>query len=326
LIAQVERVLEGIKPPDFSTVSARVRTAWQGILDVEAAEQATVLLGTLEPYQDEVEHHFRVQNQANYWGLTAGYFQLVTKATYFAASLRDRIPFAPKGPGKVSTPDAWDVAEFVRSCSRTAGERGLTQRLAALANKLLVEADRKGFPMPLLAERAAEAGRLDWDDRTARSLAESLQQVEREVTKPTGWRRWLRGGLTLLANVLPPVVLLGSIALLLYRFFVEGITPTLVVALLPVYTTLATLVFVQVLVALLLPVRWSAIRERFRSRIEATLLADFEGVFRGIPDETSAAIRDEKRQVEALIAETKQVADWLKEREEATRAGELYGS
>jgi energy-coupling factor transporter ATP-binding protein EcfA2 len=326
LIQQTSTALEGVKPPDLSTQAARVRTAWGDILSTEAETQADVLIGTLEPYQQEVEHHFSVRGQQNYWGLTAGWLRLTTKLKYFGSSMRDKLPMLPKGAAKVDTPDDWNLTEFVQNCSRSAGDRVLTQRLGALGNKLLVEADQKGFPVNLLTEPTNEANRNgEWNARFARSLSESLTEVEAEVTKPVGWRKWVRGGLTFLANALPPVVMLGSIGIVLYQVFVELQTPSWPMLLLPLYATLVVLILMQMMVALVLPVRWASIRGQFQERLKQKLTTELGETFLVLPDETATAVRAEKKQAEALLTETKQIADWLQTKEQASRVSGLYG-
>ena len=325
LVEQSQRVIESVKPPDLSVQAARVRSPWETVLSAEAERQADVLVSTLEPYQQEVEHHFSVQGQQRFWGLMAGYLRITTKFRYFSTSLKDRIPFAPKLRGAISTPDDWNLAEFVQSCSRTAAERVLTQRLAALSNKLLVEADQKGMPLNLLNDATAEATRLQWEDRYTRGLVDALGQVEREVTQPTGWRKLIRGGITWLANSVPTVTLLGSIGLVLYLVFVELHTPSLVLLLLPIYLTLAVLIVFHIVIAVALPVRWASIRGDFLSRLGLRLRSEFEQVFLPIPDAVATAVREERKQVEAIAAETKQVAEWLRDREQAAGIAELYG-
>jgi energy-coupling factor transporter ATP-binding protein EcfA2 len=327
LIASTELVIEGIKPPDLSVQAAKVRTAWEDVLTAEADAQADVLVSTLEPYQQEVEHHFTVRGQQNFWGLTAGYLRASTKLKYFTSTLKDRIPGVPKvTAGKVDTPTDWNLSEFVQNCSRTAGERVLTQRLSALSNKLLVEADQKGFPLALLSESTAVLAQQKWEEKFTRGLVESLSEVEQEVTRPTGWRKWVRGGFIGLCNALPPVTLFSCFALVLYQYFVVGEKElNWVLLLLPVYATLGVLVLVQLAVAVFLPVRWGRIRGQFQERLREKLSAELSSVFLPVPDEVSAAVRDEKRQAEALVTETKQIADWLNEREQASHVGELYG-
>ncbi len=325
LVEQSKRVIESVKPPDLSVQAARVRSAWELVLSAEAEQQAEVLVSTLEPYQQEVEHHFSVQGQQRFWGLMAGYLRITTKFRYFSTSLKDRIPFAPKLRGAISTPDDWNLTEFVQSCSRTAAERVLTQRLSALSNKLLVEADQKGMPLNLLNDATAEATRLQWEERYTRGLVDALGQVEQEVTKPTGWRKLVRGGITWLANSVPTVTLLGSIGLVLYLVFVDLQTPSLVLLLLPLYLTLAVLILFHIVIAVALPVRWASIRGDFLSRLGIRLRKEFDDVFLPIPDAVATAVREERKQVEAIAAETNQVAEWLREREQAAGIAELYG-
>ncbi|MCU0702449.1 MAG: 50S ribosome-binding GTPase [Fimbriiglobus sp.] len=327
LITSAESVIEGVKPPDLGVQAAKVRTAWEEVLNEEADAQADVLVSTLEPYQQEVEHHFTVRGQQNFWGLTAAYLRATTKLRYFTSTLRDRIPGVPKvTAGKVDTPTDWNLSEFVQNCSRTAGERVLTQRLSALSNKLLVEADQKGFPLALLSEPTAAVAGQKWEEKFTRGLVESLTEVEQEVTHPVGWRKWVRGGFILLCNTLPPVTLFSCFALVLYQYLVAGEKElNWVLLLLPLYATLGVLVLVQLAAAVGLPVRWPRIRGQFQERLREKLTGELGAVFLPVPDDIAAAVRDEKRQAEALVTETKQIADWLNEREQASQVGELYG-
>jgi hypothetical protein len=255
----------------------------------------------------------------------AGYLRITTKLKYVGTSLRDRVPFAPKLGAKPDAPADWDLAMFVQSCAHVAGERVLGQRMTALVNRLLIEADQKGFPLPLLGERTSETARLDWEERVTRTVVESLTEVEQEVTKPTGWRRVVRGTVGFLGNFLPELALFGSIIVVLYLFFFEKVVPDLVRMLIPVYVTLAVLVLMHVVILFALPVRWSAIRGEFRSRLGAKLRDEFRRTFSPIPGETAAAVAAETKEVEYLLTETRQVADWLRDREQAAQVGELYG-
>ena len=88
---------------------------------------------------------------------------------------------------------------------------------------------------------------------------------------------------------------------------------------------LAVLVLIHLAVAVFLPVRWSSIRGQFQDRLREKLTAELNAVFLPVPDDIAAAVRDEKRQAEALVTETKQIADWLSEREQASHVGDLYG-
>ncbi len=325
LLAQAEHAVEAVRPPDLSAEAEKVRAAWERVLDQEAEDQADVLVGTLEPYQNEVEHHFSVRGQQRFRGLMAAYLRLTTKVRYLGSTLRDRVPFAPKLGSRVETPADWDLGAFAQSCARAAGERVLGQRMTALTNRLLVEADQRGFPLALLNDRTAETARLDWEERVTRSVVDALTEVEREATRPTGWRRLVRGLVGFLGNVLPELVLIGAIIVILYRFFVENLTPEFFHVLLPLYITLGVLVVLHLVILAVLPVRWAAIRGEFRGRLAGKLRDEFRRAFLPVPDETAAAVADEKRQVEYLVTETREVADWLRDREEAAHVGELYG-
>ncbi len=328
LVAQAAKAVVAVTPPDLSAQAARVRDRWDTLLATEGVEQAAVLVMTLEPYQQDVEHHFRVQAYSRFRGPMAAYLRLTAKAR-ISGGLRPRIPFVPRlgfGDSKAEQPDNWNLTEFVQAASQKAAEKVLTQRLTALPNQLLVEADQRGFPLALLSDRTTDAARQSWEDRFTRCLVDGLSGAEAEVSNPTGWRKTVRGGVYFLGNTLPSAVLLTSLLVILYRFFLEeSFSASLVLILMPLYLTLGTLVLLHVLVGTLLPVRWATIREDFRNRLREKLTEQLQGVFSPIPDEVAAAIREEKRQAEALVAETNTVSAWLNDREQAAHIGELYG-
>src|SRR5438552_6829787 len=206
-------------PPELAQHAASTRSAWEAILDEEAAGTVEVLLNTLEPYQREIEHHFAVEGQRRFRGLMAGYLHLFTRAKYVGSTLRDRIPLLPKPSQAVEKPAAWDLASFTRACSSVAGDRHLDARGRALPNRLLVEADRQGFPLNLLNEAVEAAAKLNWRQRYAQALVEILQQVEKESAHPAGVRRWIQKGVVWIADWVPPVALIAALVQLLWRYF-----------------------------------------------------------------------------------------------------------
>jgi energy-coupling factor transporter ATP-binding protein EcfA2 len=329
LLTQLQRSGESLRPPDLGAESERVKSAWEKTLAEEAEVQSDVLVGTLEPYQTEVEHHFSVEDQTRYRGLMAAYLRLTTRLRYASSNLRDRIPFTGlKGKllgGRVETPVEWNLGTFVQECARTAGERVLDQRTTALINRLLVDADTKGFPLSLLAESTNAAGRLDWRDRMTRAVIEALAEVERQAKNPTGWRKWLRGTIRGLANTLPELSFIATTAVLLWNFFMHGETPDAFRMSLVAIIPLVVILVFHLLILLLLPVRWPNIRNEFRRQLGTRIAAELNRSYLPIPGEVATAIDAERKQVDTLIAETKHVSDWLTERQQAARVAELYG-
>src|SRR5439155_26890973 len=164
------------------------------------------------------------------------------------------------GGGKVETPVEWNLGAFVQDCARAAGERVLDQRTTALINRLLVEADQRGFPVQLLNDPTGAVGRLDWRERATRGVIDALAEVEQACTHPTGWRRALRGTLTLMANTLREVAMVATAAVLLWNFFMHGQTPEISGMLLVVLVPLVGIVVIHLLILRLLPGGWLARR------------------------------------------------------------------
>jgi hypothetical protein len=325
LLHHLEQALTNACPPDLADVATRTQAAWDRSLAEEAAASAEVLLNTLEPYQREIEHHFSLEGQRRFRGLMAGYLHLFTRARYVGSSLRDRVRFLPRPNQAVETPASWDLYAFASSCTSVAGEQHLDARGRALANRLLVQADGQGFPVDLLTEPAENAAKIDWRQRYAQILIEVLDQIEKQWTHPTGRRRWVQGGLIGLANRLPLASLFAVFVWLLYRYIVlrdPFETNHLVI---PVIVVFIVLVLLHILISVVLPMRWPAIRGEFQRQLERRLRTELQGAYLPIPTDVAEALRRERKQVEQLRAETREVAVWVEQREQAANITGLYG-
>jgi hypothetical protein len=327
LLHQLQQTLEKVCPPDLADVAGRTKIAWERLLAEESRACADVLLNTLEPYQREIEHHFARESQRRFRGLMATYLHAVTRVKYVGSTLRDRIPLLPRPMQSIETTPAWDLAAFTSACSNVAGERHLDARAKALANRLLVEADRLGFPLDVLTEPTENAAKLDWRQRYARALVEVLAEVEEQWSRPRGPRRWLQAGVVFLADWLPSVTLLAACIWLLYQWFVP--TPPRPFAFgdlaLPIIAVLAALVLLHIVIALVMPMRWPAMRGEFLRHLERRLQTELLNVHAPIPENVAQIMRQERRQVEQLAHQTGEVASWLQQREQAASIAGLYG-
>jgi energy-coupling factor transporter ATP-binding protein EcfA2 len=326
LLDQIDQAIQSARPAELTAEAQRTRTAWELVLHEEATECGEVLVTTLEPYAAEIEHHFRVQGQQRFRGFMAAYLKLTTKLRYAGTSLRDRIPMMPRFEQKVETPANWNLAAFAHECTRVAGEKVLNQRAGALVNRLLVEADRQRFPLPLLNGPTNEAARSDWQVRYDRALMEALAEVEHSRTQPRGLRKVIHLAVVGLSNVLPELVLVAAFLVLLWYYFMESATYhiSLTDLLLPFALTLVVLVLLHLLGALVLPVRWSAVRQEFRRQLETRLEGELVAVYASIPGETAEALLRERAKVDELLAAVREVRAWLDARQTAASIAGLY--
>jgi hypothetical protein len=329
LLHQLQAALATACPPDLTAEAARTGKRWEQLLAEEAAADADVLLKTLDPYQREIEHHFTVEGQRRFRGIMAAYLNFFTRAKYVSNTLRDRVPFLPRARDAVAAPASWNLATFTRGCTDMAANRHLDARGKALSNRLLVEADGEGYPLNLLAEPVEAAAKLDWRQRYSQALVDTLQEVERQWASPTGVRRWVQTILVFAADWLPILSLLAALLVLLWRFFDplnKGYpTPEPFHVALPFIIVLVVLVVLHLLIALLLPLRWPKIRGEFQRKLEKRLLGELEGAYVPIPGDVTQSLVTERKRVEELLAQTREVANWLDQREQAANIGALYG-
>ena len=212
-------------------------------------------------------------------------------------------------------------------CTRVAGEKVLNQRSGALVNRLLVEADRQRFPLPLLNASTNDAARSDWQVRYDRALMEALAEVEQSRTNPRGLRKVLHVLVVALSNYLPELVLIAAFLVLFWYYFVDqsAYRVSLVDLLLPFALTLVVVVLLHLLGALVLPVRWSAVREEFRRQLVDRLEGELAAVYSPIPVQTAEALLAERAKVDELLLEVKEVRSWLDARQTAASISSLYG-
>jgi hypothetical protein len=193
-----------------------------------------------------------------------------------------------------------------------------------LINRLLVAADRQGFPLETLSGPTEATVKLNWRPRFAQSLTEILRQVEQEWTQPAGLKRWVQRGVIFVADWLPATAFFAACAVFLWRYFVTQ-NSQLSDVFLPFVVLLMVLFVLHIFVIVLLPMRWPAIRGEFRRRLQVRIRLELEAVYDLIPATTAEAVGQERRKVEKLNADTREVAAWLEQHEHSANIAGLYG-
>ncbi len=329
LLEHLHAALQQTCPPDLSEAAQRAKGTWERVLLEEADATSQVLLDTLEPFQREIEHHFAAERQRHFRGVMGGYLQLFNKVKYAGSQLRVRLPFVPRIGQDPQPQNKLDLGEFARACSAAAADRHLDARGKALANRLLLDADKYGFPLDVLTGPTEAAAKLDWRQRYGQAMVEVLSKIEQKWAQPTGIRRYVQGTVVLLADWLPGTVLIASLAVLLLRFFGIFFTEApihLWDMALPLLLMLSTCVILHVFVAVLLPLRWQAIRDEFRRQLTKLIQEELIGAYSGIPQTVAEQLLVERRQIEQVLHDTAEVQNWLRKREQAASVDSLYGN
>jgi hypothetical protein len=324
LLVQLDETMASARPPDLSVVAESARSAWERTLRDESKAAAEVLLNTLDPYQREVEHHFALQGQRRFHGVMAGYLRLFTRVRYLTSQLREHLPMATRSTDE-RRQLSWDLAAFTSVCSDDAARRSLDARIRALDNRLLLSAADHGFPIDFLQDAVESTGRMDWRQRFSQALAEVLTEVEHDWARPKGWRRVLQTIVVLLADWLPIAALLAACGFLIWRYLNMPEEFRLEALLIPPAVMLAALVCMHAVVALLLPLRWPAIRNVFQSRLEASVNSDLDRAYLPLPDQVASVVQAEREEVDRVLVQIRDVNGWLKNREQAASIAGLYG-
>jgi hypothetical protein len=330
MLKHLEQALTDAAPPDLTETAAKTKGAWVRILTDEANNMTEVLLDTLDPFQREIEHHFTMEGQRRFRGMMAVYLYLFNRAKYVGSTLKERFSFLPQAKeSSDKPPPSWDLTTFTRACCESAAQRHLDARQKALANHLLVEADQQGFKLDTLAEPVEAATKLDWRQRYTLMLNDVLHNVEQQWTRPKGTRLAFQHIIVFLADWLPLLALLAAALNLLWRWIDPGNANTKVeavdIALLAV-VPLVVMIVLHVLITLLLPLRWPKIRGHFKKELGERIHAELDSTYSPIPTDLAASLLTERREVDKLIGQTREVADWLARREESAGVTGLYGN
>lgn len=324
MLAQAKSTIDSVRPPELREQAERVKEKWPDTLAAESRAAAEVLVGALDPASSEIEQHFAARGQQRFRGLMAAWLKLTSLRWGVRNLIRSPLPSLQRlGLGEKE--DGLNFTALAEARTGPTCDRILKERSQSLTNRLLVEADQQGFPIAILNERVAAVQNKKWNEIYSHAVAESMEEVEHECVKPTGLRAAFRAVMTFLANYLPEIVLLGSLGVVLWLFIMEQTVPSLALMLMPIYVTLGTLILLQLLMALLFPIRWSVLRDDFQNRLERKVQDTYEQAYLGLPEEVAAFVRAEREAVNNLASEVKQVSDWLRDKEAAAKVNDLYG-
>jgi hypothetical protein len=153
-----------------------------------------------------------------------------------------------------------------------------------------------------------------------------LDGVEKQWTKPTGGRRAVQETLVFLADWVPPAALLAALFMLLWKvFYRDDYRTGWVDVLLPGIVLLVVFLILHLLIHLLLPLRWNTIRDEFHKQLEARVRQELETVFLEVPGDLAAKLLEDRKRVEKLVGETREVSSWLTKREQSASIAGLYG-
>ena len=125
-----------------------------------------------------------------------------------------------------------------------------------------------------------------------------------------------------------PLIFLASCGMVFWRFFDPqgmGYQVQLAEFALPLVAVVVVLIMFHVLIALVLPLRWPAIRGEFGRLLDDRLQSDLEKAYATIPAEVATTLVEERKQVEQLIGQVREVAGWLEQRQQAASIGGMYG-
>jgi hypothetical protein len=85
------------------------------------------------------------------------------------------------------------------------------------------------------------------------------------------------------------------------------------------------LIFLHVLIAVLLPLRWLVIRAQVHEQLLQRLRDELEQHYTQIPADVTQEVLAERRQIETFLGEIREVSTWLEKHEQSANVENLYG-
>jgi hypothetical protein len=76
---------------------------------------------------------------------------------------------------------------------------------------------------------------------------------------------------------------------------------------LPLILVAIMVALVSILVRVLLPVRWTRIRDMFSKRLSEQFARELEGIYLDLPRRVAEQVREERRQVDRLIEQVREI-------------------
>lgn len=329
LLDQLTSAMNEVCPPDLSPRVKLVAPSWDRLMHEEADEAASLLLTSLDPHHADIETHFADRRRQLFTGPMSGYLSVVQKVRAFAisGSWRSKLTWIPALPtanaGGAKAVD-FNLVAFLGQCSQEASERHLHSRHKAFANRLLLDAETHGIPARLLESRVESTSKLDWNTRHAQAMLEVLGDVERTWAEPTGPRLWIQRTLVVAGNTLPSLSLLAMTVVLLWQYFYDHRVFNFTDLILPVAVVVFTMIVLHVLIALLIPMRWPALRSQFHGNLRDRMDTELTAAYAPLPSQLADDLNADRQRVQNYLKEVEAVADWLQTREQAARVDHLF--
>jgi len=178
----------------------------------------------------------------------------------------------------------------------------------------------------LLPASVSEVSDLDWRERFESGLNDALSAVEAQWTQPKGPRAWLQTAFIRFCNFAPEVTLVATILAILWNVIYDRNVPTLFMVVSPFLLTLLVLVLLQIVVNLVLPLRWPSIRSKFRRELVQQLHGHLSDAYLPIPAKVADSLRIERDRIGKIRSEVDEVGGFLESQQRASSIEGLYGS
>ena len=308
--------LEPALPPDWQPKTKALKEHWRQALRHSIADHAKLLVSSTDSHAAAFERHFTHIGRGNFRGLFNIYLLLVDRVWRLNLSL---LP-ALRTPGRESMPDLASrcVAEIPRETRLTHGQ--------SMHDHLLALADREDWPIgPLQDYMPSDHAQLLGEKALAHILADQLVELERQFSQPTGSRRVLRAAVKGICDWLPWGVLAVLVGKFVYDVFFLSLWDlgTFFSALV---VMIGTLLLAHLLLAKLVPVRWTSLRQRLLTMVEDQLLDTLSPVYLAVLDRFTANVGVERERLAGALKGLRSLRDQLRSHEPETSQGSLFPS
>jgi energy-coupling factor transporter ATP-binding protein EcfA2 len=305
-LGKLTETLGRLIPPDWTKKREQLETRWLEALRSGVQDQTDLLVEATDRQAESFERHFSHLGREKIGGIFGVYLHLVDRLRNLRGSLFP-MPTAPAAKTEMQSMASRCVQSLPANTRRSQRD--------ALRDRLLTLASRDGWNIDALAKGLeAEESQRPLADLTEASLAQiltsELESLESDYADPRGSTRAVHTGVRWLATWLPGIVLTVIVLRLIYDFIQvdlwgigEFFSATLLFG--------ATMAGLHFLLVRVFPVKWTALRQKMKQRLEERILAELAPRILTTLDGYTKAVQEQRQTLVAVKTVLDSVRDQL---------------
>ncbi len=320
-LTTILKLLDPIKPRDWSRQKEKLKDAWSATIKDETLEYTNRLMTGTDQHAKAIDRHFTKISTQTFSGPFGWYIKTYERARNLIQPTRATLS---------NFTTETKIADIAKRCVQSAirNQAGKQSAHDQLINRLLKAADDLGWPINHLQRAISDVDAQVLDENEQRqSLTTELELLERDFLEPTGGRWATRAVVRFACQYGPWIAGIGVLYLLLsdiisnpLNLFSLGkwISAAVLVA--------GTFVGLHLLAINFLASTWKQLREQLAKQLHSRLESLAQKVYLPVIDRFVEQNRKDNKQFLTSYSQIKQLRDQLDALPSDQSAGSLFSS